>query len=494
MFSNSPAAPQRNLAVALAGCLLVVLGARLWLIGSFGSSVPFWDQWDAEGVFLYRRYLTGTLAPSELLAHHNEHRILFARLSSLALLMLSGQWDPLLEMIVNAVVHMLTLGTLIVVLGRQLPFAHQLGVAVFCMALYAVPFGWENTLWGFQITFYLLLLFGILSVAFLFDAPAWSARWWLGTLFGVASCLNAASGALTLAAPIAVAAAQIVLGRRRGARELVAIALHAALVAVMIADIPSLAHHATMTARSVEHNFIAFVTTAGWPLITHDWMVRYRVLAVLLINAPLLLVALSVLRDRPGVADRRWCLLGLGAWVALQMLAISYGRATAVWASRYYDIFTFGLAVNAACMLALMRLGPRRHDTARRIAVTLWFGAILVGLAQKTQDTILPGIARKHAESQIQAENVQNFLASGDFAHLSDKPHLHIPYPSAERLRDTLFDPVIRGILPPVVIGKETPNRFDRAVLTYGPFLIPIGLALLLMAMACAWRRPHAAK
>ena len=258
-----------------------------------------------------------------------------------------------------------------------------------------------------------------------------------------------------------MAVAQIVLGRRRRARELAAIALHAALVAVMIADIPALAHHSSMAARSLEQNFIALITAAGWPLITHDWMVRYRVLAVLLINAPLLLVALSVLRDRPGVADRRWCLLGLGAWVALQIMAIAYGRASAVWASRYYDIFTFGLVVNGACALALCALAPARIAAVARVAVALWFGTILFGLAQKARETLAAEVTRKHAESQIQAGNVKRFLASGDFAHLRDKPPMHIPYPSAERLRETLSDPVIRGILPPALLGKEAPRRLD---------------------------------
>jgi hypothetical protein len=485
----APLTASRNFAAALAGCLLVVLGAKLWLIGNFGSSTPFWDQWDAEGVFLYQRYLTGALTPSDLFAHHNEHRILFTRLSGLALLALNGQWDPLLQMIVNAAVHTLTLGAMVVVLGRELGPLRQVALAVFCMATYALPFSWENTLWGFQIQFYLLLLFGILSVALLCDAPAWSARWWLGTLFAIASYLNSASGALTLAAPIAVAAAQTILGRRRGARELAATALHAAMVAVMIADVPSLAHHSSMAARSVEQNFIALITAGGWPLISHDWMVRYRVLAVLLINAPLLLVALSALRDRPGVTDRRWCLLGLGAWVALQMIAISYGRATAVWASRYYDIFTFGLVVNGACALALMRIAPVRIATVARVAVALWFGTILLGLVQKARETLAAEVTRKDAESQIQAENVKSFLASGDFAHLRDKPPMHVPYPSAERLRDILSDPVIREILPPTLLGKEAPRRLDRAVRGYGPHLVPIGLALLLIAIAGIWRR-----
>ena len=170
------------------------------------------------------------------------------------------------------------------------------------MAIHAVPFGWENTLWGFQIQFYLLLLFGAAGVALLFDAPAFSARWWLGTLFAIASFFNTVSGALTLGAAIAVAAAQIVLRQRRGSREFAAIALHAALVALMLADIPKLAHHSELVAHSTEQTLIALVTAAGWPLITHDWLVRFRILAVLALNAPLLLVAAGVLWRRP--ADR----------------------------------------------------------------------------------------------------------------------------------------------------------------------------------------------
>ena len=492
MISNSLAGLQRNFAIALAGSLFVVLGAKLWLIGSVGSAVPFWDQWEAEGS-LYRRYLTGALTPSELLVHHNEHRILFTRLFDLALLVLRGQWEPLLEMIVNAVVHTATVGILIVVLGRRLGTARQLALAVFCAAIAVVPFGWENTLWGFQIQFYLLLLFGILGVALLCDAPPWSARWWLGTLFAVASYLNTVSGALTLGAPIAVATAQVILGRRRGTRELVAIALHAAMVAAMIIDVPSLAQLEAPVARSVEQGFIAIATAAGWPLITLDSLVRYRVLAVLIINAPLLLVAISVLRERPDIADRRWCLLGLGAWVALQIAIIAYGRANAVlWSSRYFDIFTVGFMVNGACVFALMRTDPQR--AAAQIAAALWFAVVLVGLAHKAREGLPVEIAQKHAVSRLQAENVQNFVASGDFAHLRDKPLLHIPLGSAERLRDILSEPVIRGILPPALTGHEARSRFVSRALHYGPYLIPVGLALLLIAMAGAARRPEAAR
>jgi hypothetical protein len=54
---------------------LIVVGARLWLVSLYGSSVPFMDQWDDEGATLFKPWLEGTLRLSDLFQPHNEHRI-----------------------------------------------------------------------------------------------------------------------------------------------------------------------------------------------------------------------------------------------------------------------------------------------------------------------------------------------------------------------------------------------------------------------------------
>jgi hypothetical protein len=83
----------------------VIVGAKFWLIGVAGSVVPFWDQWDAEAAFLYEPYLAGTLGVGHLLAAHNEHRILFTRLLVLLQLEVLAYWDPVGQMIVNAIIY-----------------------------------------------------------------------------------------------------------------------------------------------------------------------------------------------------------------------------------------------------------------------------------------------------------------------------------------------------------------------------------------------------
>jgi hypothetical protein len=54
---------------------LVIVSARLWLIHNFGSSVPFWDQWDMQAAGLFLPWLDGTLKLDNWLATHNEHRV-----------------------------------------------------------------------------------------------------------------------------------------------------------------------------------------------------------------------------------------------------------------------------------------------------------------------------------------------------------------------------------------------------------------------------------
>ena len=87
---------------------------------------------------------------------------------------------------------------------------------------------------------------------------------------------------------------------------------------------------------------------------------------------------------------------------------------------------------------------------------------------------------------------MKSFIATGDFAHLSGKPLLHIPLASAERLRELLSDPKLRAILPPALTGAPERNRLKLATLSQGPLLLPLGLALLLLAAGALCLRREA--
>src|SRR5262249_30094011 len=74
----------------IAGCALLglgslVVGAKLWLIAGYGSSVPFLDEW-LHPMFTFLPYSWGDLSWHDLMRPHNEHRLFLSRILALALL------------------------------------------------------------------------------------------------------------------------------------------------------------------------------------------------------------------------------------------------------------------------------------------------------------------------------------------------------------------------------------------------------------------------
>jgi hypothetical protein len=473
--------------IAIAGCLAAILGAKLLLIARLGIPTPYWDQWDAEAIALYLPYYSGTLGPERWLAFHNEHRLLLTRVNALALLWLSGTWDPVLQMLVNAAIHVGGIALLVVLLGRLLDRTSLLLFLAFVTLLFSAPLGWDNTLGGFQIQFYYLVLLSLLGLYLLCGARAWSARWLAGTLIGIAAYFSMASGALVLPAAIILTLAQRAVGQRSGARELTGMALHIALSFVLLSDALSFSPNADFRAHTIGQLINSILVSASWPIAAASWPTVLRIIPAALVHLPITIFAIRFLAQRNGIADRRWFVLALAAWVAVQIFALSYGRVGGSTESRYADIFLIGIALNAAAGLYLLRDAGMAGKPRIILLPAIWLLAVTLGAGQKVTSRAVDGISARYATGQIQTASVKSFLATGDFAHLSGKPTLHIPYPSAERLRDLLNDPKLRTILPPALTGAPERNRVKAAVLSQGPLLLPLGLALLLIAgcMAC---------
>ena len=104
-FSKVPRFRRFHVA-ALACCLFaLILGAKLWVVDRFGSDIPNWDQWDAEGTNLFLPYFQHHLDFIDLFKPHNEHRIFFTKALNLGLLLAGGQWDARVQCVANAALH-----------------------------------------------------------------------------------------------------------------------------------------------------------------------------------------------------------------------------------------------------------------------------------------------------------------------------------------------------------------------------------------------------
>jgi hypothetical protein len=477
-------------------CAFLVLGAKFWLIHANGSVTPFWDQWDAEAAGLYEPYLMNRLTLRDLLAAHNEHRILFTRLLALLLLEMAGQWDPLLQMVTNAIFDVIFVVILVITLGTGVSKSGYFGLCLFAGVLFSIPFGWENTLGGFQSPFYFLLILSTTAIILIMPANALSGRWWLGTVTALSSVLCLSSGALTLVPVIVLRCIQLALSVRGGWREYIGIGLQVTATIAAIATVPTVKAHDPLKAHSIGEFTSALWTLTGWPLLPHWW-------SPVLVFLPLLILFAFAYVRRPTSNDPIWISLGVGLWVATQLASLAYGRAVAVTASRYLDIVLVGLVANFAAVSRLVsnRMTGTISDLAGTLIAWIWV-AVIVYSALDIAVTRLPSeVAHKREIGRIQTENVRAFLKSGDAAVLNNKPFLYIPYPNSERLIGILQDETIRPALPKDLIDdilgqrnvherlllKGQParciSRFKTSLLESSVLLLALSFALFTFAI-----------
>jgi len=419
----------------------LLMGIKLWLIGSFGNATPYWDQWGAEADFLYRPFLEGTLKWTDLLLPHNEHRILTTRLLVLFLLRVNGIWNPLLQMVVNAAIHIAGLLFFIALLGRVLGRIHLPALLVFSLSLFGVPYGWENTLAGFQSQFYFVLFFSVACLWLTTMQPPLSSRWWWGLICAVLAFFSLASGIFALAAPAAVGLLLYASGHSRSNKQLIAVAILVSLFVTGVMLTPALPGHAALKAGSLRQFFNALISILSWPLPESP-------IAVMVRNSPILIFSGYMLWKRPQANDSRWFLAALVVWVLGQAASIAYGRATGNLSSRYLDLFAVAVLVNFACLISIARdhIGKRHGWTISGVGV--WTIAVLISLGLHAVKHLPVDLAAKRDTGLAQEINVRNYLSTGDPAHLKGKPFLHVPYPDSERLASILASPAVRGILP----------------------------------------------
>jgi hypothetical protein len=447
-------------ALAILGWMWVLFAAKFWTLNNFAVNTPYWDQWDAEAANLFLPWLSGDLKLSHLVAAHNEHRIFLTRLLALALLALNGLWSPLLEMTVNAALHVLALTAIALLLARAA--GRGLGPAMVALAALvgSVPFGWENTLSGFQSQFYFVLLFSWLAMWLLLQ-PAFGRAWWLGIAAGICAYLSLASGVMALAAAAVTLAIQAVL-HRAGLRAWSAVGLLLALFVLGYVTTPRVEAHAALRAANLDQLASAFLTAVAWPL-------KPGLGGALVRNAPVLVLVLQVLLTRRSAGHPAWLIVAAAVWSALQSGALAFGRASDVMSSRYQDLHAVGLLTNLAALVACIELAVESDWLAGRRGVAWACGALwVVACASMPNEGIgrtqlVKALEDKNAASVRQHANLLAYLKTGDYAAMAKLSWYSIPYPTADRLAEIVASPLVRGILPASLQDGWVPFRIVNA-------------------------------
>jgi hypothetical protein len=470
---------ERRRPLLLASLFLIVIGSRAIVINYAGNPTPYADEWDGEAANLLKPYLDGALTTRDLFRAHNEHVVFFTRLLTLGIFNLSGYWDVVLQMIANAILDAATIVAISYALSRPLRGALATAAMVLSASVSALPLSYDNILLGFNTHFYLLLAFSFASLWLMADSRAWSPRWAAGALFGLASFLCMASGALTLAAVLGLHLAQMACGRRRGMREWLGIAALAAAVAVLASLIPHVPDSDVYRAHSLWQFLAALFQIASWPAPPNLGS---------LMTLPSVIFCLRTFADRPGLNDPRWFNFAAFGWAVTQFMAIAAGRALIPLETRYLDTLLIGLAVNMTSFVWLATTDPSRTrwKTWWSIALTAWLVIVAASLVYPKRP--LPGsmeLRRRTAETQ--ENNLRGYLATGDASYLAGAPLMDIPYPEATRLRQLLDTSEIRAVLPSKLLSRDAPSNwveaFKRTFLAQGYTWLGGGVLLLLLTI-----------
>ena len=454
-----------------------LLGLKLWLIHSYGNETPFWDQWDAEAARLYQPFLRGELSWLDLFSSHNEHRIFTTRILGLLLLQLNGLWSPLLEMVVNAVLHVVALGTTVWLMSKAANKQSLVALLLFTLLLFGIPFGWENTLAGFQAQFYFVLLFSVLSIWWLVTAQAWSRWWWFGIVSAITAYFSLASGVFALAAATAILLVRFILVSR-DKRELAGAVLLLVLFLAGVFTTPVLAHHAQLKAVDAKHFFKALSVVLAWPFqispeaikATSEWPSLNEWLLVIARNLPALVLVYCVIWTRPLRSNPVWFLFALSVWFGGQAAAVAYGRSNDALSSRYLDLHAMGVLVNFASLIAVCTVSQRRLRIAALAGGCLWILGTASALSDSAEGGLSAALAEKRDMSSLQEFNTKNFLLDNDIVKFRALSFFKLPYPDADRLAGLLDSPGMRSILPknlqmplqPVTVASPVDAAFER--------------------------------
>ena len=440
--------PHRILTAAFAACLFALIVAAKWAtFGKYGSPMPDWDQWDAEGGALFVPWHKGEDLLPHIVRPHNEHRVILTKLQNLALGVANGQWDSRLEATTNALLHAAVAAALWLAAARWFAWPALAGLFLLLAALFGLPLAWQNVLGGFHSQQYWLLGLSLAAIALLPSRRPGCAVWWLGAFAATAALGSMGSGLLASAAVLMVIAWRLARREETWRGSWPTLLLCTALVAAGLALRVEVEWHAHMKAKSAQDIALSLLHSLQWPWRGQHW-------AALVLWLPWALTAWRVtFSPRGGAAARNpggILITALGGWVMLQLLATAYARGAGgdYPASRYMDTLAFGVAVNGLALAWLAREGkesPKPGRLATPALVTIWALTLGIGIHVFLRDIVVHELKGAREYYDKAEGHLRRYLATNDPAFLA---HPDIPYPSAQGIIDYLSNPALRGMLP----------------------------------------------
>ncbi len=448
----------------LAPCAVfaVVLVVQLLLVARAGTDVPFMDQWDVEGRWLYPAWLQGTLDWADLFRSHNGHRIFWTHALNLLLFAINGQWDPLVQLVVNSFLRAGCSAILVGALCSGAGRAARVWIAVGLTLAFLPLIAWHNALWGFQSQVYFALGFSACALFWLSRSIVSGSQRdaWLGLATGFAALLAMGAGLLVPVALLGLIGLRIVGLRVCGwadfQRSWPVIAL--VLVAVALRSAPS--ETDGLQAKTMGEFFNALGGALAWPHTGSPW-------AAIALNLPWLIMVGRCLAGKSEETATGNFLLALGAWGWAVAAAAAWtrgggGEFTEGVPSRYADFFVVLPLANAGCLARLLTaVGSHARPLARGL-VAAWVVFLLVGWTTLSAEALSRIILPRMRDREAPVRLLKAFQRSGDASVFAGQPRLLTPHPNPESVRSVMNDPRMTGALPPCLQTEHDVGPLSR--------------------------------
>ncbi|MSU47619.1 MAG: hypothetical protein EXS37_00725 [Opitutus sp.] len=445
-----------------AAVFLLVGGAQLWLVARAGTDIPFHDQWDVEGRWLYPACRDDTLSATALLRAHNEHRIVWTHLLNLALFAANGQWDPLVQLAAGAGLRAAIAAGLVWRIGRDAGGAGGAIVAAGVTLAFLPQLAWHNALWGFQSQVYFVLLFSLAALALLGGAAPSRGQQAAGLIAGIAALFAMGAGAFVPMALLGLFGLRAIGHRRIDAAWWRGVWPAGVLLALALALRAEVPEHAALRATTAADFFNALGRALAWPHSGDP-------LAAFGLNLPIVFVVAARLARRRRAAPGEDFVLLLGGWAVLGAVAAAWARGgggefAAGVPSRYVDLFVLLPLANAWCVVVLAHEAADRWRGRARGLAAVWGAFLLVGWIGLSAEAMRGVIRPRARDREAPVRLMQTYQATGDAGVFAGQPRLLVPHPNPASVRAVLADPRLRGALPPSLQPERPMGPLSRAV------------------------------
>lgn len=429
-----------------AGTLLLLATLRFMLLMAAGSSIPFWDQWGGENA-IFGAFQNGNLTWQQLVSAHNEHRIFWTRLLTIILFSMNGQqWDNQLEAVASNAIYCAALTIPVFFAARGLSRFKATTMMITVILAGGLPFGWENSLVGFQSQFYINALLAFVAIGACASTSFRGVLWISPLLIVGASMLAMANGVLTAFCCAGVLLLRSLIEQEIRTRAAVLVVMMCVIGIIGYSLTPSPAYHAILKAQNIGEWISALWITSSWPMPPGIGQV--------LLIAPMLIWLSRTGRQQKTTSDLFF--FGLNILGLLNSVAISYSRGHDLIevTSRYTDTI---LPTSIAACYFVIRLATTNsvsvHRRSLSTALAGLYYIVIMGSLTIQSAAQLPKLQERAYFLKMSTLNTAHFL-DGDDSAFQNKPHAHVPYPDPARLAQSLRYNNQTRILPTSVLGS----------------------------------------